>query len=96
MTAPTIARTAAEVAEEGQRLTRFRQAYAALTELLPADGGPLGNEASGGETVVDWILGEGPALSDSLEDVLRWGVKEALRSRTAKGPEATSRPPRRG
>ena len=71
-----FARTPDEVSQEAARLRRFRLAYEKLIELVPNDG-PLGHEAAGALAIIDWLFGANePALSDCLEAVLRYGLKE--------------------
>jgi hypothetical protein len=79
MVMPIFARTPDEVSREAARLRRFRLAYEKLVELVPNDS-PLGYEATGALAIIDWLLSEyAPALSDCLEDVLRYGLKELRR-----------------
>lgn len=75
-----FARTPDEVSTEAARLRRFMVAYEKLAELVPNDG-PLGHEAVGALAVIDWLFSDSePALSDCLEAVLRYGLKELSRS----------------
>jgi len=75
-----FARTPEEVSREAARLRRFMVAYEKLIELVP-DGSPLGSQAAGAVNIIDWLFNDSePALSDCLEDVLRYGLKELSRS----------------
>jgi len=81
MTDPTFARTTEEVSREAARLRRFMVAYEKLIEMVP-DGSPLGQQAAGAVNVVDWLFNDSePALSDCLEAVLRYGMKEIASQR---------------
>ncbi len=76
-----FARTPAAVSTEAARLRRFMVAYEKLIELVP-DGSPLGQQAAGAVNVIDWLFNDSePALSDVLEDVLRYGLVEIGRQR---------------
>ena len=81
MTEPALARTPADISREAARLRRFMVAYEKLIELVP-DGSPLGQQAAGAVNVIDWLFNDSePALSDVLEDVLRYGLVEIGRQR---------------
>ena len=75
-----FARTPEEVSREAARLRRFLLAIGKLDELI-GDDSPLGRETAGALAVIEWLLDEQePALSDCMEDVLRYGLKELWRA----------------
>lgn len=83
MSPEEFARTPDEVRNEFRRLQRCQQAYEALDRLLP-EGSPLGYQVSGALATIRWLCGKGPALSDCLEDMLRYAVQD-LRHMAARG-----------
>ena len=88
---PGFARTPDEVSREAARLRRFLLAIGKLDELI-RDDSPLGRETVGALTVIEWLLDEHePALSDCMEDVLRYGLKELWGVRKDR-PAAPTRP----
>lgn len=77
----TFARTPDDVSTEAARLRRFMLAHETLLKLRP-NGSPLGPEAAGALAVIEWLFNDSePALSDCLEDVLRYGLVEIGRQR---------------
>lgn len=65
-----------EVRDELARLRRFLAAWEKLEEMVPNDS-PLGQQAAGAVAALCWLLDESDAaLSDCLEDVLRYGLRE--------------------
>ena len=66
MKPPVIAKSGAEIAVETQRLIRLLDAYEAWSRTQP-DSDRIGQRAIGGRYALDWVLGQGPALSETLE-----------------------------